>query len=125
MATERKVDPSPSIGRLGETPRTGLDEMVLRLARESDIDHFVAEDSAFFPAFMKRIERTLDAGLVGHQTRALYEIHRALYFLYELNFAAPGHAQAANQFHPFLLRVRNDIERAWERAETSRAQVRA
>jgi hypothetical protein len=123
MYTERKTDPSPTVGRLGDIPRTGLDEVVTRLAHEGDLDHFVAEDRAFFPAFMKRLERTIDSGLVGRQARALYEIHRALYVLYELNFAAPGNPQAANQFHPFLLRVRNDIERAWERAETSRAQV--
>jgi hypothetical protein len=123
MFTERKADPSPTIGPLGEIPRTGLDDMVLRLARESDLDQFVGEDRAFFPAFMKRLERTIESGLVGRQARALYEIHRALYVLYELNFAAPDNPQAANQFHPFLLRVRNDIERAWERAETSRAQV--
>jgi len=125
MPTERKFETGPIIERLGDTSEGGLDETIQRLARENDLDHVMAEDRAFFPAFMKRLRRSLEDGLARYQPRALNEIHRALYCLYELNFAAPGHPQAANQFHPFLLRVRNDIERAWEAAETSRARVSA
>jgi hypothetical protein len=123
MPTERKAETSPTVERLGDSPRNGLDEALLKFARESDLDRVMAEDRTLFPAFMKKLQRVLDDGLVRHQSRALYELHRALYCLYEMNFAAPGLPQAANQYHPFLLRVRNDIERAWEQAETSRAHV--
>jgi hypothetical protein len=123
MFTERKVEDTPAVERLGETNQIGIDETVLQMARETDLDSFVAKDRAFFATFMKRVQRTLDDGLARHLPRALYQMHRALYFLYELNFAAPAHPQAANQFHPLLLRVRNDIERAWEGAETKRARV--
>ena len=125
MFRERHVDGSRMIERLGDLPYTGLDQTVRQMAKESDLDRFLAQDPAFFAGFMKRLQRTLEDGLTRHQPRSLYELHRALYSLYELNFGVPGHAQSANQFHPFLLRIRNEIEHAWERAETSRARVDA
>jgi hypothetical protein len=98
--------------------------MVRSLVREADLDGFIARDHEFFRAFMTRLGRALDEAFVGRHAQALHEIHQSLYFLYEQNFATPANPQAANQFHPFLLRVRNDIERAWERSETRRARVK-
>lgn len=104
--------------------RNGLDEIVRSLVREGDLDRFVARDQGFYASFMARLARTLEDAFGRHNARALYEIHRSLYLLYEQNFASPANPQAANQFHPFLLRVRNDIERSWESAESRRARVR-
>jgi hypothetical protein len=94
------------------------------LVREVDLDVVIARDHDFFETFMARLRRALDDAFEGRQANALREIHRSLYCLYEQNFATPANPQASNQFHPFLLRVRNDIERAWEQFETRRARIR-
>ncbi len=111
------------VERWGEA-RVGLGDRVVDLVRSGDLDGRMAQDQEFFPSFMAELGRALDSAFGRQQASALFEIHRALYCLYEQNFATPANPQAANQFHPFLLRVRNDIERAWEAFETARARVR-
>ena len=111
------------VERRGEA-RASLGDRVLDLVRAGDLDGRIAQDQAFFPSFMAELGRALDSAFGRRQAGALFEIHKSLYCLYEQNFATPAHPQAANQFHPFLLRVRNDIERAWEAFETARARVR-
>jgi hypothetical protein len=112
------------VGR-GNVSRVGLGDRVIELIRTGDLDGIVARDSDFFATFMADLTRTLDGAFGRRQARAMLEIQKSLYHLYELNFATPADPQAANQFHPFLLRIRNDIERAWEGFETQRARVKA
>jgi hypothetical protein len=104
--------------------RAALGDRVLELVRSGDLDSFIAQDAEFFPSFMADLGRALTNAFGRQQTGALFEVHKSLYCLYEQNFATPANPQAANQFHPFLLRVRNDIERTWEAFETRRARVR-
>jgi hypothetical protein len=122
VVVERMPDRAFPVERRGESS-SGIGERVLELVRESDLDRCIARDHNFFGAFMAQLQRTLDDAFGRRQTRALFEIHKSLYCLYEQNFATPANPQAANQFHPFLLRIRNDIERAWEQFETRRARV--
>jgi hypothetical protein len=122
MMVERVSGLAITVGRAEARP--GLGEAVLGLVREVDLDVAIARDHDFFPAFMARLRRALDDAFEGRHANALHEIHKSLYCLYEQNFATPANPQAANQFHPFLLRVRNDIERAWEEFETRRARVK-
>src|ERR1700728_3667397 len=107
--------------RRGEA-RVGLGDRVLDLVQAGDLDGRIGQDQDFFPSFMAELGRALDSAFGRQQAGALFEIHKSLYCLYEQNFATPVNAQAANQVHPFLLRVRNDIERAWEAVETARAR---
>jgi hypothetical protein len=123
MVAERMPDPVFPVERGGGS-RSGLGECILELVREGDLDLVVARDPDFFGAFMQRLHRALDDAFGRRQVRALLDVHRSLYCLYEQNFAGPANPQAANQFHPFLLRIRNDIERAWEQFETQRARVK-
>jgi hypothetical protein len=106
----------------GDDPRRArLHPTILALVRELDLDRFMTRDRDFFPRFMARLGQGLEEAFGRADPAALYDVHRALYLLYELNFASPSNPQAANQFHPFLVRIRNEIERAWERAEVKRA----
>src|SRR6185312_8804848 len=123
MMVERMSGRAITMGRASEA-RPGLGETVLGLVREVDLDGVIARDHAFFAAFMTRLHRALDDAFEGRHAHALHEVHKSLYCLYEQNFATPANPQAANQFHPFLLRVRNDIERAWERFELRRSRVK-
>lgn len=122
MSTERQPQSIP-VERFDEFSRHGLDDTVLGLVRELDLDRFVARDHGFFATFMARLSRTIEDAFGRHNQRALYEVHKSLYHLYEQNFATPGNPQTANQYHPFLVRIRNDIERAWEVFETRRARA--
>jgi hypothetical protein len=123
VVAERIPDPSILVERGRDPSRPGLDETVLAFVRELDLDRFITRDHEFFSSFMAQLHRTLEEAFGRNRELALYEVHRSLYLLYEQNFATPANPQAANQFHPFLLRVRNDIEHAWERHETERARV--
>src|SRR5580692_11794781 len=109
---ERMVAERIPVERRGEA-RAGLGDRVLDLVRSGDLDGRIAQDQAVYSSFMAELGRALDRAFGRQQAGALFEIHKSLYCLYEQNFATPAHPQAANQFHPFLLRVRNDIERAW------------
>lgn len=121
---EQIPDPAILVERDADPSRPGLDDTVLAFVRELDLDRFIARDQGFFSSFMAQLQRTLEDAFGRRRDRALFEVHRALYLLYEQNFSVPTNPQAANQFHPFLMRVRNDIERAWERFEVQRAGVR-
>jgi hypothetical protein len=107
----------------GGSSEAGLDELVRRVVQAPDIDAMLREEPNFFPSLMARLTYELAAGFERGNERALRQIHRALYFLYEQNFAAPTAIDAANQFHPFLMRVRNEIERRWEAFEKTRARI--
>jgi Iron-containing redox enzyme len=125
MVAERTFRPAIAVERVGHPARSGLDEAVLALVREAELDRVVGTDHGFFKDFMAQLQRALEDAFARREERALRAVHRSLYHLYEQNFATPANPQAANQFHPFLLRVRSDIERAWERFETARAHIRA
>jgi hypothetical protein len=123
MVTPIKSNTTPAVGRVELIAGHGLDDAIVALVRQSELERALSEPG-LYPTFMARLSRTLEDAFERHNQRSLLEVHKALYLLYEQNFAAPAQAQAANQFHPFLLRVRNDIERAWERFETRRAHAR-
>lgn len=123
MVAERTPGPGLPVESRGGS-RSGLGEKILDLVRECDLDRLIVQDHDFFGGFMEQLRHTLEVAFGQRQARALFEIHKSLYCLYEQNFATPANPQAANQFHPFLLRIRNDIERAWEAFETRRARVK-
>ncbi|MGH7089201.1 MAG: hypothetical protein ACREFQ_09895, partial [Stellaceae bacterium] len=103
------------VGRADETRHTGLHPVILALMHDPELDRALAREPEFFARFMARLSATIDAAFARAEPGALFDVHRTLYLLYEQNFSVPENAQAANQFHPFLVRVRTEIERVWER----------
>lgn len=97
-----------------------LDELVAQVLRTPDIDALLYANQGFFPRFMALLSHTLEHAFEASDQAARQQAHRALFLLYEENFEQFGDGAASNQFHPFVIRVRNDIERAWERFERNR-----
>lgn len=97
-----------------------LSELVRRALAAQDLDGFVQQDSTFFLRFMARLSDTLKWAFDAGCEASRFEVHRALYHLYEENLREPRPGEGVNQFHPFVIRVRNEIERAWEAFEHKR-----
>jgi len=76
------------------------------------------------PALPLRLhERTLwlaEHAYTSDDPAARHQLHKTLYFLYEDNLKPAGLSAAHNQFNPFLIRLRNTLERSWERFELGR-----
>jgi hypothetical protein len=100
-----------------------LDELVAQTLRAPDIDALLYSNQGFFPRFMDVLARTLERAFEADDQAARHRAHRALFLLYEENFEQIGDGAGGNQFHPFIIRVRNDIERAWGRFERNRIDV--
>lgn len=100
-----------------------LDELVAQVLCAPDLDALLYSNQGFFPRFMALLSGTLEHAFEAGDQAARHQAHRALFFLYEENFEQIGDGAARNQFHPFVIRVRNDIERAWERFERNRIDV--
>ena len=100
-------------------PRRLADGVEWLLAHD-DLESLLDPGSRFFPDFMDRLGQTLERAFGGQDRRALFEVHQALYLLYEDSMRPPRPGAGQNQFHPFIMRVRNEIERAWEAFEFGR-----
>ncbi|MBI3451728.1 MAG: iron-containing redox enzyme family protein [Rhodospirillales bacterium] len=102
-----------------------LHRIVGNLLACSDLSSFLTQDQAFFGTFMERLRATIRQAFQDGDPDALFQSHKTLYLLYEQNLARPGDHGGDNQFHPFLIRVRNEIEAAWEACELSRYRLRS
>lgn len=61
----------------------------------------------------------------AYDAGARYQLHKALYLLYEEHLRPSGASTVFNQYNPELIGVRNRLERRWEAFETSRARFDA
>ena len=90
------------------------------LIRRADLEDYLDAN----PALPLRLhERTLwlaEHAYAHDDAAARHQLHKTLYFLYEDNLRPAGLNSAHNQFNPFLIRLRNTLERSWERFELSR-----
>jgi len=59
------------------------------------------------------VNRLLEPAFIHGVEAALWEIHRALFLIYELNFMNPLHPATRHQFDPWLTRMRQSIEEKW------------
>ena len=97
-----------------------LSELVRQILAADDLEHFVRRDSNFYPDLMTRLSETLRRAFGEGCDEARFQAHRALYYLYEENLREPRPGEGLNQFHPLVIRLRNEIEQAWETFEQSR-----
>ncbi len=115
-------DHSAAALALSTAPQSLSDKVAWLLAHE-DLDSLLAPGGTFFSDFMEQLEETLGRAFREHDGPSLLETHRALYHLYEDSIRPPHPAMGGNQYHPFIMRVRNDIEKAWEAFETTRIDL--
>ena len=127
---------TPRSGKNGQTaPRSpgrpydgsypGLDDKVKAVLCEPRLEGLLARHDGFFDDFMASLGSTLRAAFGAGDPRALFQAHKSLYFLYEDNLRTPIEGAGVNQLHPFVIRIRNEIEAAWERHELRRVDLRA
>ncbi len=112
----------PAILTFRAAPRR-LSERVEWLLSHDDLDSLLGPGSQFFSEFMDQLDRTLARAFHDRDSRSLLEVHQALYHLYEDTMRPPRPGMGQNQYHPFIMRVRNEIEKAWEAFETARIDV--
>ena len=116
--------PASSGLALRATPQR-LSESVSWLLAHESLDSTLRANGDIFPAFMDRLQETLDRAFAEQSKEALFEIHRSLFYLYEDSIGTPQPGQGRNQYHPFVMRIRNEIESRWEAFETERIDVAA
>lgn len=75
-----------------------------------------------FDALSNELDDILDAAFERDEPWALTQAHAVLFALYELHVAPAASERCANQFNPWLTRLRGTIERRWFAAELRRTQ---
>ena len=121
-----RLNPSEAVHSVVPTIRVApqrLSETVEWLLAHEDLDSVLRADNGFFPAFMDRLDQTLDRAFARQCPQSLFEAHKSLYYLYEDNIRPPRPGLGLNQYHPFIIRVRNEIERAWDAFESGRVDL--
>jgi len=96
---------------------TSLDEAISSLREIFQLDVLLESDETFTDQFSAKVLTTLQTAFEYHEPAALYEVHQALFLLYEIHVAAPWHTRCVNQFNGLLNGVRTSIEKAWLAAE--------
>lgn len=102
-----------------------LFDTVEKLLAVRDLDTLLESNQTIFPMVMGRLQDALKGAFVDGDPQALFETHKTLYFLYEEHIETPRPGRGYNQFHPFVMRLRNDIEKAWEQHELARFDLQA
>lgn len=104
----------------GETP---LSTLVDGFLSHDDLDARLGADEHLFPRFMARLSGTLERAFAGSCPQSRFEAHKSLYLLYEDHIRTPRPGAGANQYHPFIMRIRSEIEKAWESFEAGRVRL--
>ena len=97
-----------------------LAESIQRLLSVPDLDALLIDQKGFYGDFLHRLFGTLERAFQDRCDHALLDAHMALHRLYEEEVGPVRPGLRQNQYHPFIIRVRNEIERAWERFELQR-----
>lgn len=121
QSTLRQARPSVVLP-FAAAPRRLSDKVAWLLAHD-DLESLLDPGSRFFPDFMDQLGHALERAYGGQDRRALFEVQQALYHLYEDSMRPPRPGAGRNQFHPFIMRVRNEIETAWEAFEFGRMDL--
>jgi len=103
--------------RLDQALAASIDDGVATLRELPDLDALLARDDGYEARWLAKLDGRLEAAFDRREAGALYEIHRALFLLYELHVAEPGLTRCVNQFNALLTRIRTTIERRWLAAE--------
>lgn len=96
-----------------------------RLVQADDLDRLLIAAPDLTERMRARAQQTAEAAFERNDPGARYELHRALYVLYEDNIRPVTLGAGANQYHPLLMQIRRELELPWERYELSRVPLAA
>ena len=95
-------------------------DRIQSLIARDDLDDHLERNEADGVALAHSCARLVEAAFVRREPTALYEAQKALYFLYEDSLKPAGSNAGHNQFNPYLIGLRNRLERGWEKFELAR-----
>jgi hypothetical protein len=95
-------------------------QQVASLVSREDLDEHLEQDALEASALLRACDRLTEAAFGDRDPVARYQVQRALYVLYEDSVRPAGVDAGLNQFNPFLITLRNKLERRWEQLELDR-----
>jgi hypothetical protein len=95
-------------------------QQVASLVSREDLDEHLEQDALEASALLRACDRLTEAAFGDRDPVARYQVQRALYVLYEDSVRPAGADAGLNQFNPFLITLRNKLERRWEQLELDR-----
>jgi Iron-containing redox enzyme len=98
-------------------------ERLRTLIGHPDLDALLERNRSAAAALEREVRVLADRAFRARDADALYEAQSGLYLLYEDHLRPFGHSAGLNQFNPFLLTIRNVLERGWETYERARLSV--
>ena len=101
-----------------------LDVIVENLLRNQELDELIEANPRMASEIMDKASLAVHSSFEEGDQASLRVLHRALCHLYEQNIHAPGTHVVVNQYNPFLIALRNRVEKAWDAFECSRLDVR-
>ena len=105
---------------LGQIEGRSFWQQVGALVARSDLEDHLERSELEAATLLRSCDRLVEAAFGKGDPVARYQAHKALYVLYEDSLRPAGVDAGLNQFNPFLITLRNKIERRWEKLELER-----
>jgi hypothetical protein len=109
---------------LGQTDRREFWQQVGGLISLDGLEDHLERNALEATALLRTADRLSESAFGGGDPSARFEVHRALYVLYEDWLRPVGAGGGLNQFNPFLITLRNKLERRWEKFELDRIALK-
>jgi hypothetical protein len=128
MLVERRETPDaaggyPDGGDLIHVTEIGFSDELRALIGRPDLEEYFDSVPQAAAALQRAGAALADRAYTDGDRDALYQVHKALYLLYEDNLRPSGQSVAFNQYNPQLIGLRNTLERRWEAFEMARAAI--
>ncbi|WP_462154495.1 iron-containing redox enzyme family protein [Pseudoalteromonas piscicida] len=101
---------------------TGLADCVRYLINAADLELFFTENPALFNALINKSKSVAADAIISGNEHSLYELHRSLFELYNMNIREPRPGQDDNHSSAFLISVRNTLEGYVEQQESKQVE---
>jgi hypothetical protein len=111
----REPSSLPTSIRLAESE--DLASAIRSMIEGAELELYFDDQPEEFAALRHRVDEVLDAAFGRGEDDALADVHATLFALYELHVAPAASERCANQFNPYLIRLRGAIERRWLASE--------
>jgi hypothetical protein len=106
--------------RVGRTVNHDFWQQVASLVAREHLDEYLERNALEASALLRACDRLTEAAFGDRDPIARFQVQKALYALYEDSLRPVGEDAGRNQFNPFLITLRNKLERRWERLEIDR-----
>jgi hypothetical protein len=104
----------------GQSEDRAFSDQIAALVQREELEDFVERNAAESAALLRSAERLATAAFEDRDPDALFQVHRALYALYEDSLRPAGLGGGHNQFNIHLITLRSTLERRWEKFEVDR-----